>query len=405
MKALCWHGKHDIRYDTVPDPQIEDSRDAIIKMTSCAICGSDLHLFNGFVPGMMSGDIVGHEFMGEVVEVGSANKKLKIGDRVVVPFTIICGECEQCRRGNFSVCERTNRNKKIGDTMFGHTTAGLFGYTHLTGGYAGGQAEYIRVPYADAGPVKIPDGLSDERVLFLGDIFPTGWQAAVQCNIQPTDTVAIWGAGPVGQFAIRSALLLGAEQIVAIDNQPDRLSMAAAGGAITINFDEESVLDRLNDLTQGKGPEKCIDAVGMEAHSLRSFDSAMDRVKQAVMIETDRPHVLREMMYVCRPAGVLSVPGVYAGLVDNIPFGAAMNKGLTIRMGQTHVNRWTDDLLRRIERGQIDPSFVITHTVDLEDGPEMYKTFRAKEDGCIKVVMKPGQNGLNGSNAIQRVMQ
>ena len=405
MKALCWHGKNDIRYDTVPDPQIEDSRDAIIKMTSCAICGSDLHLFNGFVPGMVSGDIMGHEFMGEVVEVGSANKKLKIGDRVVVPFTIICGECDQCRRGNFSVCERTNRNKKIGDTMFGHATAGLFGYTHLTGGYAGGQAEYIRVPYADAGPVKIPDGLSDEQVLFLGDIFPTGWQAAVQCDIQPTDTVAVWGAGPVGQFAIRSALLLGAEQIVAIDNQPDRLSMAAAGGAVTINFDEESVLDRLNDLTEGKGPEKCIDAVGMEAHSLRSFDSAIDRVKQAVMIETDRPHVLREMMYVCRPAGVLSVPGVYAGLVDKIPFGAAMNKGLTIRMGQTHVNRWTDDLLHRIEQGQIDPSFVITHTVDLEDGPEMYKTFRAKEDGCIKVVMKPGQNGIGRSNATQQVMQ
>ena len=391
MKALCWHGKNDIRYDTVPDPRIEDSRDAIIKMTSCAICGSDLHLFNGFVPGMMSGDIMGHEFMGEVVEVGSANKKLKVGDRVVVPFTIICGECEQCRRGNFSVCERTNRNKKIGDTVFGHTTAGLFGYTHLTGGYAGGQAEYVRVPYADVAPVKIPERLSDEQVLFLGDIFPTGWQAAVQCDIQPTDTVAVWGAGPVGQFAIRSALLLGAEQIIAIDNQPDRLSMAAAGGAITINYDEESVLDRLNDLTQGKGPEKCIDAVGMEAHSLRSIDSAIDRVKQAVMIESDRPHVLREMMYVCRPAGVLSVAGVYGGLVDKIPFGAVMNKGLTIRTGQTHVNRWTDDLLRRIEQGQIDPSFVITHTVDLEDGPEMYKTFRAKEDGCIKVVMKPGQ--------------
>ena len=405
MKALCWHGKNDIRYDTVPDPEIEEPRDAIIKMTSCAICGSDLHLFNGFVPGMMSGDIMGHEFMGEVVEVGSANKKLKVGDRVVVPFTIICGECEQCRRGNFSVCERTNRNKKIGDTVFGHTTAGLFGYTHLTGGYAGGQAEYVRVPYADVAPVKIPEGLSDEQVLFLGDIFPTGWQAAVQCDIQPTDTVAVWGAGPVGQFAIRSALLLGAEQIIAIDNQPDRLSMAAAGGAITINYDEESVLDRLNDLTQGKGPDKCVDAVGMEAHSLRSIDSAIDRVKQAVMIESDRPHVLREMMYVCRPAGVLSVPGVYGGLVDKIPFGAVMNKGLTIRTGQTHVNRWTDDLLRRIEQGQIDPSFVITHTVDLEDGPEMYKTFRAKEDGCIKVVMKPGQNQISTSNATQQVMQ
>ena len=405
MKALCWHGKNDIRYDTVPDPVIEDSRDAIIKMTSCAICGSDLHLFNGFVPGMMSGDIMGHEFMGEVVEVGSANKKLKVGDRVVVPFTIICGECDQCKRGNFSVCERTNRNKKVGDVAFGHTTAGLFGYTHLTGGYAGGQAEYVRVPYADVAPVKIPDGLSDEQVLFLGDIFPTGWQAAVQCDIESTDTVAVWGAGPVGQFAIRSALLLGAKQIVAIDNQPDRLSMAAAGGAITINYDEESVLDRLNDLTQGKGPEKCIDAVGMEAHSLRSLDSAIDRVKQAMMVESDRPHVLREMAYVCRPAGVLSVAGVYGGLVDKIPFGAVMNKGLTIRTGQTHVNRWTDDLLRRIEQGQIDPSFVITHTVDLEDGPEMYKTFRAKEDGCIKVVMKPGQNGIKVGNTTQQVMR
>ena len=393
MKALCWHGKHDIRYETVPDPQIEDARDAIIKVTSCAICGSDLHLFNGFVPGMMSGDIIGHEFMGEVVEVGPANKKLKVGDRVVVPFTIICGECDQCRRGNFSVCERTNRNKKIGDTVFGHTTAGLFGYTHLTGGYAGGQAEYVRVPYADVAPVKIPDNLTDEQVLFLGDIFPTGWQAAVQCDIQPTDTVAVWGAGPVGQFAIRSAVMLGAEQVVAIDNQPDRLSMAKAAGAILINYDEESVLDRLNELTKGKGPEKCIDAVGMEAHSLRSIDSAIDRVKQAVMIESDRPHVLREMIYVCRPAGVLSVPGVYGGLVDKIPMGSMMNKGLTMRTGQTHVNRWTDDLLRRIDQGQIDPSFVITHTVDLEDGPQMYETFREKQDGCIKVVMKPGQNG------------
>ena len=402
MKALCWHGKHDIRYDTVPDPQIEDPRDAIVKVTSCAICGSDLHLFNGFVPGMMRGDIMGHEFMGEVMEVGSANKKLKVGDRVVVPFTIICGECDQCRRGNFSVCERTNRNKKIGDTVFGHATAGLFGYTHLTGGYAGGQAEYVRVPYADVAPVRVPDNLTDEQVLFLGDIFPTGWQAAVQCDIQPTDTVAVWGAGPVGQFAIRSALLLGAKQIVAIDNQPDRLSMAEAGGAITINYDEESVLDRLSDLTEGKGPEKCIDAVGMEAHSLRSIDSAIDRVKQAMMVENDRPHVLREMIYVCRPAGVLSVPGVYGGLVDKIPMGSLMNKGLTLRAGQTHVNRWTSDLLRRIEQGQIDPSFVITHSVDLEDGPEMYKTFRAKEDGCIKVVMKPG-NGQR--NRTQQVMQ
>ncbi|MEI6002335.1 glutathione-dependent formaldehyde dehydrogenase [Paraburkholderia bengalensis] len=389
MRALTWHGKKDIRCDTVPDPIIEHPRDAIVKVTSCAICGSDLHLFDGFMPGMKSGDIMGHEFMGEVVDVGKENSALKVGDRVVVPFTIICGECDQCKRGNFSVCERTNRNREDADKLFGHTTAGLFGYTHLTGGYPGGQAELVRVPFADKTHVKIPDGLSDEQVLFLGDIFPTGWQAAVQCDIEPTDTVAIWGAGPVGQMAIRSAVLLGARQVVAIDWVPERLEMARAGGAIPINFKEESVLDRLADLTHGKGPEKCIDAVGMESHVTRSFDAIYDRAKQAVMLETDRPHVLREMIYVCRPAGVLSVPGVYGGLIDKIPFGASMNKGLTWRMGQTHVNRWTDDLLRRIQDGQIDPSFVITHTVALENGPSMYKTFRDKEDGCIKVVLKP----------------
>jgi threonine dehydrogenase-like Zn-dependent dehydrogenase len=389
MKALIWQGKKDIRYETVPDPRIEHPRDAIIKVSTCAICGSDLHLFDGFMPGMKSGDVMGHEFMGEVVEVGSENSALKIGERVVVPFTIICGECDQCRRGNFSVCERSNRNKDDAEKLFGHTTAGLFGYTHLTGGYPGGQAEYVRVPFADKTHVKIPEGLSDEQVLFLGDIFPTGWQAAVQCEIEPTDTVAIWGAGPVGQMAVRSALLLGAKQVVVIDRVPERLAMARAAGAITIDFKEESVLDRLKELTQGKGPEKCIDAVGMESHATRSFDALYDRAKQAVMLETDRPHVLREMIYVCRPAGTLSVPGVYGGLIDKIPFGAAMNKGLTWRMGQTHVNRWTDDLLRRIQEGQIDPSFVITHRVSLADGPEMYKTFRDKEDGCIKVVLKP----------------
>jgi threonine dehydrogenase-like Zn-dependent dehydrogenase len=389
MTALCWRGKQDIRYETVPDPEIEDPGDAVIKMTSCAICGSDLHLFGGFMPGMKSGDIMGHEFMGEVMEVGKDVHKLKVGDRVVVPFTIVCGECEQCRRGNFSVCERTNPNKALADKAFGHSTAGLYGYTHLTGGYPGGQAEYVRVPYADVGPVKVPDGLSDEQVLFLGDIFPTGWQAAVQCDIEPTDTVAVWGAGPVGQFAVRSALLLGARQVICIDHLPDRLSMARAGGAVTINFDEESVLDRLLELTRGKGPEKCIDAVGMESHTLRSIDGVYDRAKQALMLETDRPHVLREMIYVCRPAGILSIPGVYGGLLDKIPFGAAMNKGLTFRMGQTHVNRYAEDLLRRIEVGQVDPSFVITHTTRLEDGPQMYETFRAKEDGCIKVVLKP----------------
>ncbi|WKB54862.1 zinc-dependent alcohol dehydrogenase [Eleftheria terrae] len=389
MRALRWHGKKDIRCDHVPDPTIEDGRDAIIKVSSCAICGSDLHLFDGFMPGMEAGDIMGHEFMGEVVEVGKDNRKLKVGDRVVVPFTICCGECDQCRRGNWSVCERSNRKQDLASKAFGHTTAGLFGYTHLTGGYPGGQAEYVRVPYADVAPVKIPDGLSDEQVLFLGDIFPTGWQAAVQCDIEPTDTVAVWGAGPVGQFAIRSALLLGARQVIAIDRVPERLGMAQAGGAITINFEDESVLERLGELTGGKGPEKCIDAVGMEAHATRSIDSLYDRAKQAVMLESDRAHVLREMIYVCRPGGVLSIPGVYGGLVDKIPLGALMNKGLTVRTGQTHVNRWTDDLLRRIQEGQIDPSFVITHTVGLEQGPEMYKTFRDKKDGCVKVVLKP----------------
>jgi threonine dehydrogenase-like Zn-dependent dehydrogenase len=391
MKALVWHGKEDIRCDSVSDPEIEHPRDAIVKVTSCAICGSDLHLFHNYIPAMLPGDIMGHEMMGEVVEVGSGvNGHLKKGDRIVVPFTIICGECEQCQRGNFSVCETTNRNKKLADKVFGHTTAGLFGYTHLTGGYPGGQAEYLRVPFADATHIKVPDSLTDEQVLFLGDIFPTGWQAAVQCDIEPTDIVAIWGCGPVGQMAIRSAVLLGAKQVVAIDMLPERLGMAEAGGAITINFKEESVVERLNELTGGKGPDKCIDATGMESHvSLSQPDTLLDRAKQMMMMENDRPHILREMIYVCRPAGVISIPGVYSGLVDKIPMGQAMNKGLTFRMGQTHVNRWTDDLLRRIEEGQIDPSFVITHTVSLEDGPEMYKVFRNKQDSCIKVVLKP----------------
>jgi threonine dehydrogenase-like Zn-dependent dehydrogenase len=389
MKALVWHGKQDIRCDNVPDPGIEDPKDAVIKVTSCAICGSDLHLFHNYMPGMMPGDIVGHETMGEVVEVGKEVKKLKKGDRIVIPFTINCDECEQCRRGNYALCEKTNRNKAVADKLFGHAPAGLFGYTHLTGGYSGGQAEYLRVPWADSTHIPAPDGLSDEQLLFLSDIFPTGWQAAVQCDIQPTDTVAIWGAGPVGQMAIRSAILLGAKQVIAIDRLPERLGMAEAAGAIVINFEDESVVERLNDLTQGKGPEKCIDCVGLEAHATQHLDSMIDRVKQATWMENDRPHVLREMIYVCRGGGVLSIPGVYSGLVDKIPFGIAMNKGLTWRMGQTHVRRWTDDLTRRIEEGQIDPSFVITHEAKLEEGPGMYRVFEQKNDSCIKVMLRP----------------
>ncbi|WP_114951313.1 zinc-dependent alcohol dehydrogenase [Sphingosinicella terrae] len=389
MKALVWHGKEDIRYDTVPDPEIEDDRDAIIKVTSCAICGSDLHLFHNFIPAMKPGDIMGHEMMGEVVEVGRGVTKLRKGERVVIPFTINCDECDQCRRGNFSLCERSNRNKALADKVFGHTTAGLFGYTHLTGGYSGGQADYLRVPFADGTHIKVPDSLTDEQALFLGDIFPTGWQAAVQCDIQRSDVVAVWGAGPVGQMAVRSALILGARKVVTIDRLKERLDMAAAAGSETIDFEEESVVERLNELTDGKGPDKCIDAVGLEAHAASHLDSMMDRMKQMTMTANDRAHVLREMIYVCRGGGTLSIPGVYSGLVDKIPFGMAMNKGLTFRMGQTHVRRWTDDLTRRIEEGEIDPSFVITHSETLDQGPGMYRTFRNKQDSCVKVVLKP----------------
>jgi threonine dehydrogenase-like Zn-dependent dehydrogenase len=391
MRALVWHGKEDIRYDTVSDPQIEQPRDAIVKVTSCAICGSDLHLYHNFVPAMLPGDIIGHEMMGEVVEVGSGvNGGLRVGERVVVPFTITCGQCEQCQRGNFSLCRNSNRNKALGDKVFGHATAGLFGYTHLTGGYPGGQAEYLRVPFADTTCIKVPDGIADETLLFLGDIFPTGWQAAAQCDIEPTDVVAVWGCGPVGQMAIRSAIIMGAEKVVAIDCLPERLSMARAAGATTINFKEESVIERLNDLTGGEGPHKCIDAVGMEAHvSLTHPDTLYDRFKQMTMLENDRPHVLREMIYVCRVGGTISIVGVYSGLVDKIPMGMAMTKGLQFRMGQCHVKRWTDDLLRRIQEGEIDPAFVITHTASLADGPQMYQTFRDKQDSCVKVVLKP----------------
>ncbi|MBB5695031.1 zinc-dependent alcohol dehydrogenase [Muricoccus pecuniae] len=389
MKAITWHGKGDMRCDTVPDPKIEDGRDAIIKVSSCAICGSDLHLMDGMIPTMERGDIVGHECMGEVVEVGKDNKKLKVGDRVVVPFTISCGECFFCKNGWFSGCERSNRNAKMAEKMWGHSPAGLFGYSHLLGGYAGGQAEYVRVPYADVGPIKVPAGLTDEQVLFLSDIFPTGYMGADFCNLKGGETVAIWGCGPVGQMAIRSAFLLGAERVIAIDTVPERLAMARAAGAHTLDFHEVDVYDAIQELTKGRGADACIDAVGTEADGTASFDSVIDRIKVATFMGTDRPHVLRQAIHCCRNFGTVSIIGVYGGFLDKIPFGSAINRGLTFRMAQTPVQHYMPILLERIEKGEIDPSFVITHTAKLEDGPELYKTFRDKKDGCIKVVLKP----------------
>ena len=389
MKALTWHGKGDMRCESVPDPTIQDGRDAIIKVTACAICGSDLHIYGGIIPEMRSGDVIGHETMGEVVEVGKDNKALKVGDRVVVPFTISCGECFFCRRGFFSGCERTNPDAAKAEKLWGHAPGGLFGYSHLLGGYAGGQAEYLRVPFADVGPIKVPDHLTDEQVLFLSDIFPTGFMAADFCNIQNGDTIAIWGCGPVGQMAIRSAFMLGAERVIAVDTVPERLEFARAAGAITIDFMEEDVYDRIQELTRGRGADACIDAVGTEAETMASFDSMLDRVKVATFMGTDRPHVLRQAIHCCRNFGTVSIVGVYGGFLDKIPMGSAINRGLTLRMAQTPVQRYLPDLLRRIEEGQIDPSFVITHRGTLEDGPELYKTFREKKDGCIKVVLKP----------------
>ena len=389
MRALCWHGKGDVRVDNVPDPTILDQRDVIIKITSTAICGSDLHLMDGYMPTMESGDILGHEPMGIVVETGSAVTRLQKGDRVVVPFTIACGACFFCQRTEFSLCDTSNPNKHIAEKAMGHSPAGLFGFSHMLGGFAGGQAEYLRVPHADVGPIKIESALPDEQVLFLSDIFPTGWMAAENAGIEAGDTVAVWGAGPVGQFAIRSAWLLGAGRVIAIDCVPERLRMAAAGKAETIDFSQGDVYDRLQELTSGRGPDRCIDAVGCEAHGTGSFDATMDKVKAALMLTTDRAHALREAIMCCRKGGTVSVPGAYVGLIDKLPFGAAMNKGLTFRMGQTHVQRYLRPLLELVERGAIDPSFVITHRLPLEQAPAAYETFRDKKDGCIKVVLKP----------------
>ncbi|MBK8209973.1 MAG: glutathione-dependent formaldehyde dehydrogenase [Rhodospirillales bacterium] len=389
MRALCWHGKSDVRVDDVPDPQIQDARDAIVKVTATAICGSDLHLYDGYVPSMQSGDVLGHEFMGEVVEVGSSAGDLKVGDRVVVPFTISCGECFFCRKGLFSACERSNPNAAMAAELWGHSPAGLFGYSHLLGGYPGGQAEFVRVPFADIGPIKVPDGLPDDKVLFLSDIFPTGWMAAEMCDIQRGDTIAVWGCGPVGQFAIRSAFMLGAERVFAIDRVAERLTLAGAAGAETIDFTREDVYDRLQQATGGRGPDACIDAVGTEAHAGGSFDAVLDKVKAATFLGTDRPHVLRQAITCCRNGGTVSIVGVYGGLLDKVPMGSAVNRGLTLRMGQRPVSRYMRPLLERIENGEIDPSFLITHKLQLSDGPDAYKTFRDKQDGCIKVVMTP----------------
>ena len=390
MKALCWHGTNDVRVDTVPEPKILNPGDAIVKITSTAICGSDLHLFNGFMPTMESGDILGHEPMGEVVEVGKSVTKLKVGDRVVVPFVIACGECFFCKKGLFSSCDNSNPNAEIARAAMGQSPAGLFGFSHMLGGYAGGQAEYLRVPFADVGPVKIPEGMPDEKVLFLSDIFPTGYMAAENCGIEEGDTVAVWGCGPVGQFTIQSAWMLGAGRVIAIDRVPERLAMAAKHGkAETINFDDEKVYDRLMEMTAGRGPDRCVDAVGAEAHGTGSFDAVLDKAKAAVMLGTDRPHALREAIMCCRKGGTVSVPGAYVGFLDKIPFGAFMNKGLTMKTGQTHVQRYLEPLLKKIEDGEIDPSFVITHRLKLDEAPEAYKTFRDKEDNCIKVVLTP----------------
>jgi threonine dehydrogenase-like Zn-dependent dehydrogenase len=389
MRALTWHGKNDIRCDSVPDPKVEQGRDAIIKVTACAICGSDIHLFDGIMPSMEKGDVLGHETMGEVVEVGPENKALKVGDRVVVPFTIACGECFFCKHGFHSGCERSNPNAKSAEKLWGHSPAGLFGYSHMLGGFAGGQAEYMRVPYADVGPIKVPAGLSDEQVLFLSDIFPTGYMAAEFCNLKGGETVAVWGCGPVGQMAIRSAFLLGAGRVIAIDTVPERLALAQASGAITLDFRKEEIYDRIQEMTNGRGADACIDAVGTEPDIRSGFDTVVDRVKAAAYLGTDSPHVLRQAIHCCRNFGVVSIVGVYGGLLDKIPLGSAINRGLTFRMAQTPVQHYLPRLLERIERGEIDPSFVITHRATLEQGPELYRTFRAKEDGCIKVVMTP----------------
>jgi len=388
MRAVCWQGTHKVQVDRVPDPTIINSGDAIIRISTTAICGSDLHLYDGYIPTMQAGDILGHEFMGEVVEVGRDVKKLKVGDRVVTPFTIACGHCYFCENDMWSLCDNTNPNAGLAEKMYGFSPAGLFGYSHLMGGYAGGQAEYVRVPFADVGPIKIENGLTDEQVLFLSDIFPTGYMAAENCEIKPGDVVAVWGCGPVGQFAIRSAFLLGADRVIAIDRIPERLAMARRGGAETIDYSQGSVQEMVREATSGRGPDAVIDAVGMEAHGF-GLEAKYDRVTQEIRMQTDRPTALRQVIQACRKGGIVSIPGVYGGFIDKMPMGAAFNKGLTLKMGQTHMHKYLHPLLQLIVDGKIDPSFVITHRLPLSQASQAYEIFRKKEDECIKVVMKP----------------
>ena len=388
MKAVCWQRTHRVSVEDVPDPSIINPRDAIVRITSTAICGSDLHLYDGFIPTMESGDILGHEFMGEVEEVGRGVTNLKRGDRVIVPFPIACGRCFFCTHDLWSCCDNSNPNAAIAEKLYGFSAAGLFGYSHMMGGYAGGQAQYARVPYADVGPFKVPSTLTDEQVLFLTDIYPTGFMAAENCGISGGETIAVWGCGPVGQFAIRSAFILGARRVVAIDTVPERLQMATDAGAETLDSMNDDVFERLKDMTGGLGPDACIDAVGMEAHGAH-LDYWYDKAKTATMMATDRLGALRQAIHCCRKGGTVSIPGVYGGLLDKVPMGAAFAKGLTMKMGQTHVHRYLPQLMDRIQRGDIDPSYVITHRLKLTDAPDAYKTFRDKQDGCIKVVMKP----------------
>ncbi|MET0485738.1 MAG: zinc-dependent alcohol dehydrogenase [Candidatus Rokuibacteriota bacterium] len=389
MRANCWMGKRSVEVQQVPDPKILNDGDAIVKITSTAICGSDLHLYNGLVPTMRSGDIVGHEFMGEVVEVGRGVRNLRVGERVVVPFPIACGACALCRKGLFSLCENSNPNAWMAEKLWGYSPAGLFGYSHMLGGFPGGQAEYARVPFADVGPLKVPPELPDEKVLFLSDIFPTGYMGAEMCDIKPGDIVAVWGAGPVGQFAIKSAFLLGAERVIAIDRFSYRLRLAReASGAETIHYEQVDVNEALRDMTGGRGPDACIDAVGMEAHVPGPL-YAYDRAKQAMGLETDRPFALRQAIMACRNGGTVSVIGVYGGFIDKFPMGAVVNRSLTIKSGQCHVQRYLKPLLDRIQNGEVDPSFVISHRLLLQDTPAAYEMFLNKQDECMKVILTP----------------